>query len=110
MIQRILRHLAGHGIIVLMVAVAFLVLLRGLNVGIILLFVLPPLFAMLHTRPTFSAATRWVAWAFLGAVGLGSLIAPFPQLFPKLGGVAQQLAPWQDRMLAWYTAVYLLWF
>jgi hypothetical protein len=109
--QDIVHQLAWHGVLALAVAVAFLVMLRGLKPGIILLFGVPPIVAAIITgAERASPRTRLVAWIFLAAVGVGSGIAHFPQVFPKLGGVDPQLPRWQDRMLTWYTAVYLFWF
>jgi hypothetical protein len=108
-VERLFRHLAWHGLFALAVAVGYLVLLRGLEPGIILLFGLPPTFAALFTSARYSPATRRIAWSFLGAVGLGALVAPLPTFFPNLRGFAGQLGPWQDRMLTWYVAVYLIW-
>lgn len=107
--ERMLHHLTWHGIVALGIAVVFLVLLRGLDPRIFLLFGLPPLFAALHTAPQFSPRTRGVAWTFLGALGLGSVIAFESQVFPNLGGVDARLERWQDRMLAWYIAIYINW-
>src|SRR4051794_23022591 len=95
--EHVVRHLGRHGVIALLVSVFSLALLRGLNPGMMLLFALPPVFAALHTGARSSSATRRVAWAFLAAVGLGSLVAHVPQLFPNLGGVDRRLTPWQDR-------------
>jgi Na+-driven multidrug efflux pump len=100
--------MAMHGIVALLVAVAALILLRGVDARIVLLFGLPPTLAALYTGARSSRGTRRIAWAFLGAIGLGSLIAPLPQLFPKLGGFAQ-LPPEQNRMLTWYVGVYAVW-
>ena len=89
--ERLVRHLAWHGVLALSVAVAYLVLLRGLELRIILLFGLPPTYAAFFTSARFSRGTRRVAWAFLAAVGVGALVAHFPTLFPKLRGFAGQL-------------------
>ncbi|HZL91328.1 MAG TPA: hypothetical protein VFB96_23375 [Pirellulaceae bacterium] len=108
--QDILRQLAWHGVLALAIAVAFLIMLRGAKLGIIVLFGLPPTVAALMTgAERASPRTRLVAWTFLAAVGIGAGIAHFPQVFPKLGGFDPQLPRWQDRMLMWYTVVYLFW-
>ena len=109
LVESFVRHLSGHGLVALLIAIAALIVLRGFDPRIILLFGFPPTFAALHTSAKFSRATRWVAWAFLGMVGLGSFVAHFPAMFPKLGGVAPQLALWQDRMLTWYVGMYIVW-
>jgi hypothetical protein len=108
-IARLARHLAWHGVGALAVAVAYLVLLRGLELRIIVMFGIPPTCAVLFTAARFPRATRRVAWAFLTAVGIGALVAPFPILFPRLRGFEGQLPPWQDRMLTWYACVYIIW-
>ena len=110
LVESFVRHLAYHGAVAPLVPVAALIILRGLDPRIILLFGLPPTFAALYTSVRFSQATRSIAWAFLGMIGLGSIVAHVPSLFPKLGGVARQLASWQDRTLTWYAGVYLVWF
>jgi hypothetical protein len=104
------RHFTWHGVVAIIIAVVALILLRGLNLGTILLFGFPPAFAALHIGAGFSWPTRLVAWAFLGMIGLGDIVAHVPRLFPRLGGVEPQLALWQDRMLTWYAGVYLIWF
>jgi hypothetical protein len=107
--EHILRHVRRHGLAALFVSAWSLALLRGLDLRIVLLFGLPPVFAGLHTGSNSSRATRRVAWAFLVLVSLGYVVAHVPQLFPNLGGVERRLEPWQDRMLTWYVAVYLTW-
>ncbi|HEV3237020.1 MAG TPA: hypothetical protein VGZ25_08530, partial [Gemmataceae bacterium] len=106
----LLRHLSTHGLIALLVAVVSLVLLRGLSLGLVLMFGLPPTVAAFLTQANVSRAGRWIAWSFLAMVGLGSIVARVQPLFPKLGGFAPQLDPWHDRMLSWYAAVYVVWF
>jgi hypothetical protein len=109
LLDRISRHLALHGSIALIIAVLSLVFLRGLGIGIILLFGLPPLMAAVSTGRKVSKSSRGVAWTFLAALGIGAFIAHIPRLFPRLGGFDPRLAPWQDRMLTWYSGVYFVW-
>ena len=103
-----IRQLAWHGLIALGIAVFFLVALRGLDVRIILFFIVPPIAAVRFTGPKHSVSTRILAWSFLVTLGIGAGIAHFPQLFPKLGGMNVQLPLWQHRMLSWYGGVYLI--
>src|SRR5262245_28193215 len=42
----------------------------------------------------------------LAVIGVGAFVSPIPAL-PNLGGVARQLDPERDRILAWYIVVYL---
>ena len=93
----------------LLVAVAHLILLRGLDVRIILLFGLPPAFAALSTTRDATKGQRRLAWSFLAAIGIGATISRFPALFPKLGAgwVPHGLPQEYDRLLAWYAAVYV---
>jgi hypothetical protein len=107
--EQVLRHMAWRGIVALIIPVYSLILLRGLDPRIILLFGLPPLLAVLSTKACFSQATRRVAWTFLGAIALGALIARHVQLFPNLRGFDPNLPPWQDRVLMWYAGVYIIW-
>jgi tetratricopeptide (TPR) repeat protein len=103
------RHLAFHGVVALIVAATILFVLSGLDPRVVVLFAVPPAFAAVFIRAG-SATQRTIAWAFLAMIGIGSVIAHLPMLFPNLGGINPQLANWGDRMLTWYAAVYILWF
>jgi hypothetical protein len=100
-------HFFLEGIIALGVAVFHLIILRGLDVGALLLFGVPPLLAFTFLQST-TAAPRRIALAFLLLVGVGACIAPLPAIFPKLGGFDPRLPIEANRLLAWYAAVYLL--
>jgi len=104
------RHTIYEGVVALLVAVVHLILLRGVSVGLLLLFVVPPLAAFLLLHRTTAKGARRLALAFLLLVALGALVAPFPAILPKLGGVDQRLPPESDRLLTWYAVVYLLFF
>ncbi len=102
------RHLAWSGISALVVAALSLVLLRGLDWRTFILFGVPPCFAAARTGLAATRGERRVAWAFLAAIGVGAIVSKFPQLLPNLKGFDRQLDPEHDRMLTWYTAVYLV--
>ncbi len=103
------RFFIGMGLKALAVAAVMLFLLKGLDPGAIALFGIPPLLAMSLTRPNRAPNVRCIAWSFLVAIGVGSVVASFPEVFPKLGGVAPELGPQYDRLLTWYGTVYLFW-
>ena len=108
-VEHMFRHLMDHGIIAMLIAGYYLVELRGVEARQFILFGIPPLVAVLFTRHGKSVTTRSMAWSFLGMVGVGSLIAATPALFPNLGGIDRQLGVHHDRMLSWYTGVYIVW-
>ena len=95
-------------IAVFLAAIAQLFLIRSLDIRILLLFLLPPLLAFAFKHSSERHSSRLVAALFLTSVSMGEILAHLPSLFPELGGVDSRLAPEQDRMLAWYVAVYLL--
>jgi hypothetical protein len=104
------RHAVYEGAAALLVAVVHLVLLRGVSVGLLQLFVAPPLAAFLLLQRSTAKGVRRLALAFLLLVALGAVVAPFPAFLPRLGGVDQRLPVESDRLLTWYVAVYLLFF
>jgi hypothetical protein len=106
--SKMTRSLAHSGLKALAVAVVLLLLLRGLDIRILLLYGLPPLFAVFFTDDGHSWGTRKAAWWFLAAIGVGSALAHWPQVFPRLGGAADDLSPFHDRLLTWYAGVYLV--
>lgn len=107
--EHMFHHLVDHGIIAMLIAGYYLVELRGVEARQFFLFGIPPLVAVLFTRHGKSVTTRSMAWGFLGMVGVGSLIAPTPALFPNLGSIDRQLGVHHDRMLSWYAGVYVVW-
>jgi hypothetical protein len=97
------------GVLAVLVAAGHLVLLRGAQPGTILLFGLPLLIAVQHLRSTATVGERIAAGSFLALIAIGAVVARDPGAFPNLGGIAKNgLAPRHDRMLAWYTGVYLI--
>jgi hypothetical protein len=109
LVEAFVRHLVSHGIVAFFVAIVALIVLRGFSPGLVVICGLPPVFAGLCINARVSRATRFVAWAFLGTIALGTFIACCPGLFPNLGGLALQPAPWQERTLVWYIGVYFVW-
>ena len=107
---RIDHHVLYDGIAVLCVTCSQLVLLRGINLGILLLFVFPPLAAFLLIKRSPVNRVRFFARAFLALIAFGAVVATFPAVLPNLGGVDKRLAAESDRLLAWYAVVYLCFF
>lgn len=57
---------------------------------------------------TATPMDRSLAYLFLILIGLGIIIAPFPALFPNMMIVKRQLPAVQNRIVAWYLMVFLL--
>jgi len=106
--QHVAWHVVVEGLVALLLAVAQLVLLRGLNPAILLLFGLPPLMAFVAVRHSPRKTTRVVGALFLALIALGAIIAHIPAILPKMGGFDRRLAPAVDRLLTWYACVYLV--
>ncbi len=104
-----LHHLVQNGIIALFIAVASLARLKGLTIGTVIVFGLPPLYAALCTRARFSRKTRLVAWSFLCAIGVGAIVTPVLQRIPNLVPAHPELGPSDFLMILWYGTVYLIW-
>jgi len=106
------QHLAWHvvieGLIALLLAVIQLVLLRGLNPAVLVLFGFPPLMAFAAVRHSPHKATRAIGASFLALIALGAVIAHIPAVLPKMGGFDRRLPANVDRLLTWYSCVYLL--
>ena len=108
--QKFRDHFIAHGLVALMIAVGSLLLARGLNPFIVIVWILPPALAVFWIRSPNTANVRWIATSFLTLIGMGVIVAPIPALFPKLGGVERNLPAWQDRLLTWYVGVYAFYF
>jgi hypothetical protein len=87
--RQLLLGLARFGVLGLAIAVIQLILLRGLDPRIFILFGLPPVFAAIFASKSPDRITRCLAWGFLGALGAGVIIAHLPWLFPRPGGWAR---------------------
>ncbi len=87
-----------------------LVALRGLEIGQLLLFVVPVLIALAVSGQESPTRGSRLAKLFLGLIAFGLVIAKIPWLFPNLGGVDANLPRETDRALTWYCTVYLLFF
>ncbi len=104
------HHSIYKGVVALLVAVFHLILLQGVSVGILLLFVTPPLAALLLLHRATAKGVRRLAVAFLLLVSVGAVVVPFPAILPKLGCVDQRLPAESNRLLTWYSVIYLLFF
>jgi hypothetical protein len=90
-------------------AIGQLLMIRGLDVKILLLFFYPPFLALVFENLAQRKSSRFIAALFLTMLSLGEIPMRFPRLFPNLGkGGESQLAPEYNRLLAWYIIVYLL--
>lgn len=87
-------------------AVVRLFLLKGFHLGILMVFLLPPSFALLVKDASPRRSSRLAALVFLNLVALGVAIAPVEELFPRLGGVVENIPREDNRILAWYLCVY----
>ncbi len=89
----------------LLYALGHLTLLRGVNVVLILSFLVPPLlaFAVLVSAKT-SPRIRRLAWTYLAAVVVGDVLAHFPQVFPGMNWF-RQLPLAESRLLTWQMAL-----
>ena len=92
------------------VIVAHLVILRGLEFRLILLFVLPVIAAVAVAQQDPATRSSRIAKIFLLLTSIGMIVAEVPWLFPQLGGVDPNLPQPIDRALTWYAAVYLIFF
>ena len=82
-------------------------MLRGIQPGILCLFLLPVLLALV-SRSSERLSTRVVATGFLTLIDCGHLLAPHPWLFPNLPQIDQNLGQADNRILGWYALMYLL--
>ena len=94
--------------VMFLLAVLQLLLLRGLSIGAMLLFLFPPTAAFLFHAYADRKGSRVVASVFLTLIGIGVTVARVDWLFPEMGGVDARLPREADRILTWYTSVYLL--
>src|SRR5688572_24773332 len=101
-------HLAVEASLGLLVAVIHIVLLRGANIGILVVFGLPMLFAFTCLHKSADNGARRIAFAFLLLIAIGGMIAPIPWIFPRMMHVDAGLPRYADRMLMWYEIVFSL--
>ena len=91
-----------------LVAVIQLFLLRGLDVRILLLFLVPPFIAFVYRHASDRPSTRAVAAVSRTLFAAGVTLSMTKDVFPELGGVDPDLSAKHDRILAWYVIVYLM--
>ena len=95
----------AEAVIAVCVAAVNLSLLRGVDLTTLVFFCGPPGIALCLQRSP-ERHVRRMATVFLLLVAAGAVVAPFPALFPKLGGVDRRLPVEADRLLTWYGAAY----
>jgi len=98
--------------ITFLIVVGRLFLASGLDSDVLLLFLLPPIMALLAVKTSDRESTRLVGNIFLSLIALGVMIAPFEGVFPELGQqgqVSNDLPAETGRIVSWYLCVYLLW-
>ena len=100
------RHIVHHGLLSLSLAAFSLFTMGGLDWRMFPLFGLPIALALIHARVNKSR----VAEAFLVSVGVASLIALLPWLFPRLGlSSTVRTTNHNNRLFTLYVGIYLVW-
>jgi hypothetical protein len=89
----------------LLYAACHLVMLQGVSPFWISAFLVPPIlaFAVLGARQS-SAKARRLAWVYLAAIVIGDVLAPLPQLLPRMN-LFDQLPLAESRLLTWQLAL-----
>ncbi|MGE3809848.1 MAG: hypothetical protein AB7K24_34720 [Gemmataceae bacterium] len=106
--DQLARHLVVEGLLALLLAVAQLVLLRGLDAGALVLFGLPPLLALAAVIHARGKMARILGALFLALITVGAILSRIPAALPNMGGVDRRLPAEVDRLLTWYACVYLI--
>ncbi|MAE60454.1 MAG: hypothetical protein CMJ49_03755, partial [Planctomycetaceae bacterium] len=96
------------GVACFLAIVINLIQIRGFSHGILYLFILPPLVALYYAWDGKGKGGGRLATIFLALVGAGVAVSAIPQIFPDLGGIDDALPPQEDRALAWYGGIYVL--
>ena len=74
------RSVIRHGFAALLVAVVHLILLRGVDLRVLVLFVVPPLVAFAALERSASKGLRRLALGFLLCVALGAVVVTQPEI------------------------------
>jgi hypothetical protein len=95
-------------IIAFIFAVGNLFLLQNADKSILILFLLPPLYAILVLgSPTSAFSKRALASLFLFCISVGIIIGPFHDILPNINKFPK-LPLTQNRILSFYLDIYLL--
>jgi hypothetical protein len=90
-----------------LIAVIRLLLIQGIALSTLMLFLFPSFLAVAF-QLSDRRSTRVVATLFLTLVDIGVAIGPIPWVFPGLHPVDARLSQADNRTLAWYVLMYLL--
>jgi hypothetical protein len=106
MVGRLRRHFVHQGVLALCLAVFSLLQMRGFDWRVLLMFGLPTVLAILQMRQNKSL----LAEAFLICIGVASVVALIPWLFPRLG-MDTKIEPnsHNNRLANLYLCIYLAW-
>jgi hypothetical protein len=105
--EKLRRHLMTHGLIAMAITAFSLFAMRGFDVRALLVFGFPTAVAFVHARTGKSP----VAEAFLICIGVASVIALIPALFPHLGIGFGAIDPrnHNNRLATIYCIIYFTW-
>jgi hypothetical protein len=103
---KVRHHFVQQGLVSLAFAVFSLLQMRGFDWRVLALFGFPTLMALVHARLKKSR----VAEAFLISIGIASVIALIPWLFPRLGLDHKiEATDHNNRLVNLYVCIYLVW-
>jgi hypothetical protein len=85
-------------------------LVVGFTRGLLVMFFGPVIVAFAKSLEAKPSTSQVLANVFLSLIGLGLIISKFPAIMPSLGGFDKRIPPESDRVLTWYSAVYLVYF
>ncbi len=101
---RVDRYIAAAGFFI---AVVHLILLRSVNLGLVLMFLVIPLAMLcLASCPTATFLQKKVAQSFLGLMAIGVALAPLREILPNMRAF-NNIPPIPNRILTWYVGIYL---
>ena len=103
-----LRNRNPLPIIGFLVPIAHLLSIRGLDRGILFVFIFPALVATWNLNGSSNRRAILASYSFLLLMTIGVVISKYPQLFPNLGGVDPSLPPHHDRALSWYATFFVI--
>jgi hypothetical protein len=105
-VEKLRRHAVTHGLLSLAFTAFSFFVMRGFDFKTLFFFGFPTLLALVHAR----AGKSRVAEAFLVSIGVASVVALIPQLFPHLGGFENHTPRnHNDRLAMLYSFIYFGW-